>query len=68
MFLGGFQFGGASSFGTPAGNSNVFTFGAGSGTAANSAANSASSQAMSAQPGAPGGGFNFTQPPAFNIG
>ncbi|XP_017552192.2 nuclear pore complex protein Nup153 isoform X1 [Pygocentrus nattereri] len=60
---GGFQFGGASAFGTSARNSSEFTFGA-SGTAANSA----SSQSMSAQPVAPGGGFNFTQAPAFNIG
>ncbi|XP_066530725.1 nuclear pore complex protein Nup153 [Hoplias malabaricus] len=60
---GGFQFGGASGFGTPAGSSGVFTFGG-----SVNAANSSSSPAMSGQPVAPGGSFNFTQPPAFNIG
>ncbi|XP_036422518.1 nuclear pore complex protein Nup153 isoform X2 [Colossoma macropomum] len=58
---GGFQFGGASAFGTSARNSSEFSFG-GSGTAASSA------PSMSTQPVAPGGGFNFTQAPAFNIG
>uniref|UniRef100_W5LP82 Nuclear pore complex protein Nup153 n=1 Tax=Astyanax mexicanus TaxID=7994 RepID=W5LP82_ASTMX len=61
---GGFQFGGASAFGTPNRNSAVFTFGGGAGNAANSAP----SPVMSAQPVAAGGGFGFSQPPAFNIG
>ncbi|KAB5530962.1 hypothetical protein PHYPO_G00135400 [Pangasianodon hypophthalmus] len=62
---GGFQFGGATAFvGTGSNNSGIFTFGAGSGATASPAA----SPAMSAQPAAPGGGFSFSQPPAFNIG
>ncbi|KAF4074106.1 hypothetical protein AMELA_G00250910 [Ameiurus melas] len=62
---GGFPFGGATAFGgTGSNNSSIFTFGAGSGATAGPAA----SPAMSAQPAVPGGGFSFSQPPAFNIG
>lgn len=65
LFLGGFQFGGATAFGTSgSNNSTVFTFGGGSG----GTASPASTPAMPAQPAAPGGGFSFSQPPAFNIG
>ncbi|XP_037549641.1 nuclear pore complex protein Nup153 [Nematolebias whitei] len=62
---GGFQFGGASAFAaTNNTNSGVFTFGAGSGASPATAAN----PPMAPQSGAAGGGFNFTQPPTFNIG
>lgn len=65
LFLGAFQFGGATAFGvTGSNNSNVFTFGGGSGGTASPAA----SPAMPAQPAAPAGGFGFSQSPAFNIG
>ncbi|KAM3596421.1 uncharacterized protein V6R79_014173 [Siganus canaliculatus] len=60
---GGFQFGGATTFGAP-NTSGVFTFGAGAGASPAPAA----SPAVPPQAGAPGGGFNFGQPPAFNIG
>ncbi|XP_074542749.1 nuclear pore complex protein Nup153 [Halichoeres trimaculatus] len=56
---GGFQFGGASAFGATNNSSGVFTFGAGSAASPAPPAN---------QSGAPGGGFNFAQPPVFNIG
>ncbi|XP_018605988.1 nuclear pore complex protein Nup153 isoform X2 [Scleropages formosus] len=59
---GGFQFGGASAFGSTGSAGGVFTFSAGTGASA----------APSAGPAAPaqpsGGGFIFTQPPTFNIG
>ncbi|KAF7691157.1 nuclear pore complex protein Nup153 [Silurus meridionalis] len=61
---GGFQFGGATAFGPSSNNSSIFTFGGGAGATPSPAA----SPAMSAQPTAPGGGFNFSQTPAFNIG
>ncbi|XP_069552982.1 nuclear pore complex protein Nup153 isoform X1 [Brachyistius frenatus] len=61
---GGFQFGGASSFGATNNASGVFTFGAGSAASPAPAA----SPSVAPQPGAPGGGFNFAQPPTFNIG
>ncbi|XP_072227222.1 nuclear pore complex protein Nup153 isoform X2 [Leuresthes tenuis] len=62
---GGFPFGGASTFGATNNNtSGVFTFGAGS---AGSPAPSAN-PSLTHQSGAAGGGFNFAQPPAFNIG
>ncbi|KAK1805147.1 hypothetical protein P4O66_019494, partial [Electrophorus voltai] len=61
---GGFQFGGANVFGPSGSSSGVFTFGAGSAAVASPAA----SPALSTQPLAPGGGFGFSQPPAFNIG
>ncbi|KAM9737809.1 LOW QUALITY PROTEIN: nuclear pore complex protein Nup153 [Menidia menidia] len=62
---GGFQFGGAGGFGasSPA-PSGVFTFGAGSAGPAAPAANAPPAPL----PGATGGGFNFSQPPTFNIG
>lgn len=56
---GGFQFGGASAFGATNNSSGVFTFGAGS---------TASPAPPANQSGAPGGGFNFAQPPVFNMG
>ncbi|KAK1880280.1 Nuclear pore complex protein Nup153 [Dissostichus eleginoides] len=61
---GGFQFGGASAFGAPnnASGGGVFTFGGGP------AASPAPPANPSIPPQAPGGGFNFSQPPAFNIG
>lgn len=61
---GGFQFGGASGFGTSTNSTGVFTFGAGP---AASPAPSASSS-FTPQAGAPEGGFNFAQTPTFNIG
>ncbi|KAM6899874.1 nuclear pore complex protein Nup153 [Xenentodon cancila] len=62
---GGFQFGGASAFGaTNNNNSGVFTFGAGSATSSAPSAN----PSVTLQLGGTGGGFNFTQPPTFNIG
>ncbi|XP_045914591.1 nuclear pore complex protein Nup153 isoform X4 [Micropterus dolomieu] len=61
---GGFQFGGASAFGATNNTSGVFTFGAGSAAAPAPSAN----PSIAPQPGTPGGGFNFAQPPAFNIG
>lgn len=61
---GGFQFGGASAFGAANNTSGVFTFGAGSAASPAPSAN----PSITPQSGAPGGGFNFTQPPAFNIG
>ncbi|KAM4539100.1 nuclear pore complex protein Nup153 isoform 2-T2 [Odontesthes bonariensis] len=65
---GGFQFGGASAFGATNNNtSGVFTFGGGStGSPAPSAPSA--NPSLTHQSGAAGGGFNFTQPPAFNIG
>ncbi|XP_044026709.1 nuclear pore complex protein Nup153 isoform X2 [Siniperca chuatsi] len=61
---GGFQFGGASAFGATNNTSGVFTFGAGSAASPAPSAN----PSITPQPGAPGGGFNFAQPPTFNIG
>ncbi|KAM6959189.1 nuclear pore complex protein Nup153 [Aplochiton taeniatus] len=61
---GGFQFGGASAFGSPSGSTGVFAFGAGSGAPPAPAATPSIAQ----PPSAPGGGFNFPQPPSFNIG
>ncbi|KAM7384268.1 hypothetical protein PAMA_011556 [Pampus argenteus] len=61
---GGFQFGGASGFGASNNSSGVFTFGAGSAASPAPPAN----PSIAPQAGAPGGGFNFSQPPAFNIG
>nr|XP_033950222.1 nuclear pore complex protein Nup153 isoform X2 [Pseudochaenichthys georgianus] len=61
---GGFQFGGASAFGAPnnASGGGVFTFGGGPAASPGPPAN------PSIPPQAPGGAFNFSQPPAFNIG
>ncbi|KAL6099775.1 nup153 [Pungitius sinensis] len=62
---GAFQFGGASAFGAtnnPSGG--VFTFGAGGAPSPGPPANTS----IAPQSGPPGGGFNFSQPPAFNIG
>ncbi|KAK5855087.1 hypothetical protein PBY51_005223 [Eleginops maclovinus] len=61
---GGFQFGGASAFGATnnASGGGVFTFGGGP------AASPAPPANPSIPPQAPGGGFNFSQPPAFNMG
>lgn len=61
---GGFQFGGASAFGATNNASGVFTFGAGSAASPAPSANAS----ITPQSGAPGGGFNFAQPPTFNIG
>lgn len=61
---GGFQFGGAGGFGATNNASGVFTFGAGSAASPAPPAN----PSIAPQQGTPGGGFNFTQPPAFNIG
>ncbi|XP_051245960.1 nuclear pore complex protein Nup153 isoform X1 [Dicentrarchus labrax] len=61
---GGFQFGGASAFGATNNTSGVFTFGAGSAASPAPSANTS----IAPQSGTPGGGFNFAQPPAFNIG
>ncbi|XP_051811948.1 nuclear pore complex protein Nup153 isoform X4 [Acanthochromis polyacanthus] len=61
---GGFQFGGSGGFGATNNASGVFTFGAGSAASPAPPAN----PSMAPQSGAPGGGFNFTQPPTFNIG
>ncbi|XP_030002964.1 nuclear pore complex protein Nup153 isoform X3 [Sphaeramia orbicularis] len=61
---GGFQFGGASAFGTSNNTSGVFTFGGGSAASPTPSA----SPSIAPQSGAPGGGFSFTQPPTFNIG
>ncbi|XP_047461119.1 nuclear pore complex protein Nup153 isoform X2 [Mugil cephalus] len=61
---GGFQFGGASAFGATNNASGVFTFGAGSAPSPAPSAN----PSIAPQQGTPGGGFNFTQPLAFNIG
>uniref|UniRef100_A0A3Q3F4A6 Nuclear pore complex protein Nup153 n=2 Tax=Kryptolebias marmoratus TaxID=37003 RepID=A0A3Q3F4A6_KRYMA len=62
---GGFQFGGASAFAaTNNTNTGVFTFGAGSGASPAPASN----PSMAPPSGAAGGGFNFSQPPTFNIG
>ncbi|XP_056154080.1 nuclear pore complex protein Nup153 isoform X3 [Lampris incognitus] len=61
---GGFQFGGASAFGAVTNNTGVFAFGAGaSGSPAPSA-----NHPIAPQPAAPGGGFNFSQTPTFNLG
>ncbi|XP_036001051.1 nuclear pore complex protein Nup153 isoform X1 [Fundulus heteroclitus] len=62
---GGFQFGGASAFGATNNSSGVFTFG-GAGSAASPAPSA--NPSIAPQPGAAAGGFNFNQPPAFNIG
>ncbi|XP_054619777.1 nuclear pore complex protein Nup153 isoform X2 [Dunckerocampus dactyliophorus] len=59
----GFQFGGAGAFGS-SNSTGVFTFGAGAAASPGPAA----SPALAPQSGAPGGGFNFSQPLAFNIG
>ncbi|RVE66470.1 hypothetical protein OJAV_G00107790 [Oryzias javanicus] len=62
---GGFQFGGASAFGSTNNSTpGVFTFGAGAAASPAPPANTS----IAPQPGATGGGFNFSQPPAFNIG
>ncbi|KAG7237790.1 hypothetical protein INR49_031803 [Caranx melampygus] len=61
---GGFQFGGASAFGATNNSSGVFTFGVGSTGSPAPPAN----PPIAPQPGAPGGGFNFSQTPTFNIG
>lgn len=61
---GGFQFGGASAFGATNNTSGVFTFGAGSSSSPAPVAN----PSIAPQSGGPGGGFNFSQPPTFNIG
>ncbi|XP_024150160.1 nuclear pore complex protein Nup153 [Oryzias melastigma] len=62
---GGFQFGGASAFGSTNNSTpGVFTFGAGAAASPAPPANSS----MAPQSGAAGGGFNFSQTPAFNIG
>ncbi|XP_034747512.1 nuclear pore complex protein Nup153 isoform X2 [Etheostoma cragini] len=62
---GGFQFGGASAFGaTNNASGGVFTFGGGSAASPAPPAN----PSIAAQSGQPGGGFNFSQPPAFNMG
>uniref|UniRef100_A0AAQ6IKU9 Nuclear pore complex protein Nup153 n=1 Tax=Anabas testudineus TaxID=64144 RepID=A0AAQ6IKU9_ANATE len=61
---GGFQFGGASAFGAANNTSGVFAFGAGSTASPAPSAN----PSITPQAGAPGGGFNFSQPPTFNIG
>ncbi|KAM8840520.1 nuclear pore complex protein Nup153 isoform 2-T2 [Spinachia spinachia] len=62
---GGFQFGGASAFGATNNTSGgVFTFGAGGAPSPGPPAN----PSIAPQSGPPGGGFNFSQPPAFNIG
>ncbi|XP_040044567.2 nuclear pore complex protein Nup153 isoform X1 [Gasterosteus aculeatus] len=62
---GGFQFGGASAFGaTNNASAGVFTFGAGGAPSPGPPANTS----IAPQSGPPGGGFNFSQPPAFNIG
>ncbi|CAL9691487.1 unnamed protein product [Knipowitschia caucasica] len=58
---GGFQFGGAGAFGPSNSGSGVFTFGAGSASAAPAAP-------IAPQPAAAPGGFNFSPTPAFNIG
>uniref|UniRef100_UPI0037E99619 nuclear pore complex protein Nup153 isoform X2 n=1 Tax=Semicossyphus pulcher TaxID=241346 RepID=UPI0037E99619 len=60
---GGFQFGGASAFGATNNASGVFTFGAGPAASPAPAAN----PSIAPQSGTPGG-FNFAQPPAFNMG
>ncbi|XP_041739895.1 nuclear pore complex protein Nup153 isoform X3 [Coregonus clupeaformis] len=61
---GGYQFGGASAFGTSSNSTGVFAFGgAPGGSPAPSAAPS-----IAPQPSAPGSGFNFAAPPTFNIG
>nr|XP_057903299.1 nuclear pore complex protein Nup153 isoform X2 [Doryrhamphus excisus] len=59
----GFQFGGAGAFGS-SNSTGVFTFGAGAAASPAPAA----SPALAPQSGPPGGGFNFSQPLAFNIG
>ncbi|CAK6949428.1 nuclear pore complex protein Nup153 isoform X2 [Scomber scombrus] len=61
---GGFQFGGASGFAPSNNSAGVFTFGAGSAASPAPPAN----PSIAPQAGTPGGGFNFAQPPAFNIG
>nr|XP_020487300.1 nuclear pore complex protein Nup153 isoform X1 [Labrus bergylta] len=60
---GGFQFGAASAFGSTNAAAGVFTFG-GSAASPGPAAN----PSIAPQAGATGGGFNFAQPPAFNMG
>ncbi|XP_030596730.1 nuclear pore complex protein Nup153 isoform X2 [Archocentrus centrarchus] len=61
---GGFQFGGASAFGSTNNTSGVFTFGAGSAASPAPSAN----PSITPQSGASGGGFSFQQTPTFNIG
>ncbi|KAF3707449.1 Nuclear pore complex protein Nup153 153 kDa nucleoporin Nucleoporin Nup153 [Channa argus] len=61
---GGFPFGGANAFGATNNTAGVFTFGAGSAASPAPSAN----PSITPQSGAPGVGFNFTQPPSFNIG
>ncbi|XP_067469150.1 nuclear pore complex protein Nup153 isoform X2 [Thunnus thynnus] len=61
---GGFQFVGASGFGPSNNSSGVFTFGAGSAASPAPPAN----PSIAPQAGAPGGAFNFSQTPTFNIG
>ncbi|CAL8296907.1 unnamed protein product [Lota lota] len=58
----GFQFGGATPFGASANNTGVFAFGGGAPPAPSTAPSVAPQQT------APGVGFTFSQPPAFNIG
>ncbi|XP_075873476.1 nuclear pore complex protein Nup153 isoform X2 [Nelusetta ayraudi] len=61
---GGFQFGGASAFGSTNSNSGVFTFGAGAAAPPAAPAN----PSIAPPQVVPGSGFNFAQPPAFNMG
>ncbi|XP_055075221.2 nuclear pore complex protein Nup153 isoform X1 [Misgurnus anguillicaudatus] len=61
---GGFQFGSTSGFGASANSTGVFAFGAGSAAPSTPAA----TPAMPAVNAPSGGGFNFGQSPAFNIG
>nr|XP_046217539.1 nuclear pore complex protein Nup153-like isoform X2 [Oncorhynchus gorbuscha] len=61
---GGFQFGGASVFGTSSNSTGVFAFG---GAPGGSPAPSAT-PSIATQPSATGSGFNFAAPPTFNIG
>ena len=57
----GFQFGGATPFGSPANNAGVFSFGGGAPPALSTAPSVAPQQTAQA-------GFSFSQQPAFNIG
>ncbi|KAJ3609257.1 hypothetical protein NHX12_023781 [Muraenolepis orangiensis] len=59
----GFQFGGATPFGAPANNNTgVFAFGGGAPPSLSAA------PSVAPQQNAPGGGYNFSPTPAFNIG
>ncbi|XP_061598453.1 nuclear pore complex protein Nup153 isoform X1 [Cololabis saira] len=65
---GGFQFGGASAFGNVSNNNTgVFTFGGGPAASPAPPAPPAN-PAVTLQLGGAGAGFNFSQPPTFNIG